>query len=365
MLTDSDVGHTIEVEETASNSGGASQPAASAPTTEVATTVPVNGLPPSIAGQAQEGQTLTEAHGWWNPAPTGYTYQWLRCDQHGENCSLIGGGTGQTYIPSSADIGGTISVAETAINSAGDSQPADAPVTAAVLPAVPSNMTPPAISGNPTQGDELSAGGDTWTESAWTTTLDFQWLRCDANGANCLAISGAIGRNYVPVGDDVGATLAVSETATDAGGTSDPVQSSLTAVVTGAVPQDTSPPSISGDALEGNPVSEQHGTWTNQPTGYTYEWLRCDAAGDPCTSIDGATDQSYTPVAADIGSTLEVDETAHNQTGNAVSGATSAPTATVVAAVPVNSQPPTVSGSPDEGVTLSEGHGVWTNSPDA
>src|SRR5436190_18674750 len=45
---------------------------------------PVNVSPPSISGTAQQGQTLTEAHGSWTNGPTSYSYQWLQCNSLGE-----------------------------------------------------------------------------------------------------------------------------------------------------------------------------------------------------------------------------------------------------------------------------------------
>jgi hypothetical protein len=39
---------------------------------------PTTTTAPSIAGAAQQGQTLTETHASWSPAPTGYTISWER-----------------------------------------------------------------------------------------------------------------------------------------------------------------------------------------------------------------------------------------------------------------------------------------------
>ena len=82
-----------------------------------------------------------------------------------------------------------------------------------------------------------------------------------------------------------------------------------------------------GTAQQGQVLSASTGTWTNSPSGYAYQWLRC--AGS-CSVIGGATAQTYTVVGADVGATLEVTVTASNSGGSA--SATSAPTATVQAA---------------------------------
>jgi Hypothetical glycosyl hydrolase family 15 len=96
-------------------------------------------------------------------------------------------------------------------------------------------------------------------------------------------------------------------------------------------PVEISPPAISGTARQGQTLSEVHGSWTNEPTGYAYQWLQCDSLGSGCLPIAGATSQTYVPVAADVGHALKVEETATNAGGSG--SATSAATAAVAAVV--------------------------------
>src|SRR4051794_35400186 len=99
---------------------------------------PANTSPPTIAGTAQVGQTLTASPGTWtgSPAPT-YTYAWQRCDAGGGAC--VGtGATATTYVPGAADQGRTMRVVVTASNTAG-SQSATSAATAVVQAA----STPP------------------------------------------------------------------------------------------------------------------------------------------------------------------------------------------------------------------------------
>jgi hypothetical protein len=97
-----------------------------------------------------------------------------------------------------------------------------------------------------------------------------------------------------------------------------------------SAPVDVSPPSISGQTAPGQLLTEAPGGWLGDPTGYTYQWQRCDAAGLTCTAIAGATGQAYTLVGADAGSTIRVQETASNAIGES-GAATSAPTAVISA----------------------------------
>lgn len=81
------------------------------------------------------------------------------------------------------------------------------------------------------------------------------------------------------------------------------------------VPGRISSPSISGRAQQGRLLSVRHGRWTNAPTSYGYQWIRCNARGLRCSVIRGATGGSYRPTRVDIGHRLRVRETAWNITG--------------------------------------------------
>jgi hypothetical protein len=89
-------------------------------------------------------------------------------------------------------------------------------------------------------------------------------------------------------------------------------------------------PAVTGTAQQGQALSAQNGSWTNEPTSFTYAWQRCDTTGANCARIASATAQSYTLVAADVGSTIRVAVTASNSRG-ASAPATSAQSAVVAA----------------------------------
>jgi uncharacterized delta-60 repeat protein len=81
----------------------------------------------------------------------------------------------------------------------------------------PVNATPPTISGTATEGQTLTVSAGAWTGS---TPIDdsYQWRRCDSAGANCVDISAATGTTYTLTVADVGRTIRVRETATNAYG---------------------------------------------------------------------------------------------------------------------------------------------------
>jgi hypothetical protein len=192
---------------------------------------------------------------------------------------------------------------------------------------VPTNMTPPSISGTVQQGQTLTANHGTWTASP--TGYGYQWQDCDSQGNSCTNIPGATSQTYAPTSSDVSDTIRVAVTATNDDGTGGPVSSPSTAAVLVAAPTNTTLPSISGTVQQGLTLTANHGTWTASPTGYGYQWQDCDSQGNSCTNIPGATSQTYTPTSTDVGDTIAVTVTATN-TGGSVSRA-SAKTGIVIA----------------------------------
>jgi RHS repeat-associated protein len=90
----------------------------------------------------------------------------------------------------------------------------------------------------------------------------------------------------------------------------------------GDAPINTKPPYFSTAPVVGKAQSVWNGAWENDPLGYTYQWSRCDAAGENCVPIAGATYQGYKPKAADIGHSLLATVTATNGGGSATASTT-------------------------------------------
>ncbi|HTU80447.1 MAG TPA: IPT/TIG domain-containing protein [Solirubrobacteraceae bacterium] len=121
----------------------------------------------------------------------------------------------------------------------------------------------------------------------------------------------------------------------------------LDAFFPGGAPASTSAPSISGTAEETRTLSVAGGGWTGEPSATALQWELCNASGTGCTAISGATKQTYTVPASDLGLTLRVQESASDEAG---AGAPAISAATV----PVASDSPTITGfTPASGVTGS------------
>jgi hypothetical protein len=130
-------------------------------------------------------------------------------------------------------------------------------------------------------------------------------------------------------------------------------------------PDNVQEPSISGQAIEGRLLTANPGTWSGStPMTFTYRWLRCGTdGGNPdgsnCLVIGGATSNNYRLRDADVGLRIRVRVTAQNADGS--DAAASNPTGIVQGTSrPNNLSPPSISGEPVLGQTLTADPGVWS-----
>ncbi len=345
QLTADEIGKTIKVVVTASSSLG-SEAATSAASATVASAAPSNASAPSISGTATDGQTLTSTTGTWSGSATiTYTRQWRRCDASGASCTDISGATSNTYALTSADVGSTVKVVVTATNAAGSATAAS--TTTAVISAIaPANSALPAVSGTPTDGETLTSTTGVWSGST-PITYSHQWRRCNAFGAGCSDISGATASTYTLTTDDVGATIRLVVTATNAAG--DAEASSVATDLVAALPAaNVTEPSISGTTTVGHILTADDGDWTGESVELTRHWQRCNADGHDCANIDAATDATYALTTADAGHRLRV--VVHGETAGGGEDAASGVTDIVV--LPVSGFDATIVGDARVGETM-------------
>jgi hypothetical protein len=100
-------------------------------------------------------------------------------------------------------------------------------------------------------------------------------------------------------------------------------------VLTPDEPANTAAPAVTGTPRAGERLTAGDGTWTGTPTiALGHQWQRCDAKGQSCRNIAGATAASYVAGADDVGATLRVVVSAGNWIAS-VSQAASPATAAV------------------------------------
>jgi hypothetical protein len=130
---------------------------------------------------------------------------------------------------------------------------------------------------------------------------------------------------------------------------------------TKAAPNNTSPPSVSGTAQEGQTLKANPGTWSGStPIDFSYQWRRCGTGGTNCRNISKATDNIYTLASDDVGHTLRVLVTAAN--GDGAGTAQSKPTDVVKKAppqAPKNTTEPSISGTAQQDQTQTANGGQW------
>ena len=344
-----DAGHDLQVQVTATNSVGA-QTVATAPAGPVSG-APDNTAPPTVSGVAEVGKPpLTVSTGTWSgyPTPT-ITYQWYTCTS-ASSCSPAGGAGADTnsYSPQGPDIGNTLEVKVTGKNTYGT----QTVTTAAVGPVngQPQNMGLPQINGTVIQqGQKLQASNGVWTSTS-PISYSYEWEQCDPSGQSCHDMIPAVTLDtYTPGSNDIGQTLRVIVTATNAAGPTSATSDQTTAVLiappsNSAPPQISAPSSTSGAPQQGQVVDASQGSWQNSPTTYTYQWELCDPSGQNCNNILNATDAGYTPQPTDVGDTLRVIVTASNDGGKTT--VTSGPTA-IIEGLEASVPPPVLSQSTD------------------
>jgi alpha-tubulin suppressor-like RCC1 family protein len=321
---------------------------------------PANSALPTISGEAKDERTLSASAGSWSGTPTiTYGYQWESCNATGESCSNISGATGASYMVAHEEVGHTIRVKVTAKNSVGEASGSSAQ-TATVAASAPANTGLPVVSGEAKDERTLSASAGSWSGTP-TITYAYQWESCNTAGEACSSISGATGASYTVAHEQVGHTLRVKATASNAAGESS-ASSAQTATVLASAPASIVLPVVSGEAKDERTLSASTGSWAGSPTiTYGYQWESCNAAGEGCSSISGATGTSYTVAHEEVGHTIRITVTAKNSVGEA--SASSAQTATVAASAPANIVLPVVSGEARDERTLSASTGSWAGTP--
>jgi hypothetical protein len=317
-----DAGKTIGLAVAATDSSGSSNAYASlVGPISGATPLVESTVQPEVSGAAIVGKPLSVSTGAWSPTPTKLTYSWARCNANGRVCAAIPGATQDSYTVAPADVGHALLVVvqatfgattQSALSTASD--PAAAPDVIG-----PVNVLLPSVTGVQAQGAQLRGSRGIWTGMG-DVTYAYQWYRCDGTGAHCLAVRGATKPTYRLVARDAGRTIGLTVRATDSTGTAGGYASLVGPIATVHAPEEArAQPSITGDANAGQKLSVSNGAWSPAPTSTSYAWLRCNANGRVCTTIEGAASPTYTATVADTGHRLVAVVTAATSAGSQAS----------------------------------------------
>ena len=317
-LVAADEGKTVKVRVSFTDRGGYAESLTSAATDTVSFAVqqqvannPATGAP-AVNGNAQVGETLTadtsgiaDADGLTNVS---YSYQWIAND--GTNDTDITGATDSGYILAAADEGRTIKVKVSFTDDAGHGETLTSAATAAVDAAPNSPATgAPTITGTAQVGETLTAAtsGIADADGLTNVSYSYQWIAND--GTSDTAISGATNSTYTLVNADEGGTIKVRVSFTDDAGNDETLTSGATATVDAAPNSPaTGAPGIIGTAQVGETLTAATSGIADADglanVAYGYQWIANDGTSD--TAISGATNSTYTLIAADEGKTIKV-----------------------------------------------------------
>ena len=327
-----------------------------APTPEPAQNSPATGAP-TITGTAQVGQTLTaDTSGISDTeglADVSYSYQWVSND--GTSDTDITGATDSTYTLVADDEGKTIKVRVSFTDDAAKEETLTSDATAAVAARANSPATGvPTIGGTVQVGETLTADttGIADSDGLSGATFSYQWISNDGNSDT--DIVGATSSTYTLVSADEGKTIKVTVSFTDEEGFEESLTSAATATVAGPNSPATGAPAITGTAQVGETLTADTSGIADADglanVSYSYQWVANDGTSD--SDITGATDSTYTLVAADERKTIKVQVTFTDDAANEETLA-SAATVAIAAMSSPNAGAPTIKGTAKVGETLT------------
>jgi uncharacterized protein YcsI (UPF0317 family) len=330
---EADEGHQLRVVATSTDSDGSGTTATSAATAAVVDITPA--LSVTISGTAQEGQTLT-ATAVANDADAIVAYQWQSLT--GSTWSNISGATAATYMAAEADEGHQLHVVATSTDSDGSGTSATSAATAAVVDITPTLSV--TISGAAQEGQTLTANA---TANDADAVVAYQWQ--SLSGPTWSNIPGATAATYTAAEADEGHQLRAVATSTDSDGGGTTATSAATVAVVDITP--TLSVSVSGTAQEGQTLTA-NAVANDSDAVVTYQWQ--SLSGSTWSNISGATSSTFLVAEANEGHELRVIATSTDSDGSGTT-ATSTATAAVVDIAPTLSV--TVSGTAQEGKTLT------------
>ncbi|UNK47095.1 hypothetical protein [Arthrobacter sulfonylureivorans] len=244
---------------------------------------------PKVVGTAAEGSTLSALVEGWSPTPPVLEYQWYRDglpihepDEGGDFYAA----DRPSYTLKSEDVGHKITLTVEGWSRGRAQTFATSAPTTPVQGRVRAGSV--SITGNRIFGSTMTAVPAGWGDGV---KLSYQWYR------DWYPITGAISATYTATFKDVHHGVNVRVTGSKPG--LQPVTVEGNGREIGLATLDTTPPSISGVARVGSPLTANHGVRT--PVGedeVSYQWLRNGQM------IRGAQGRTYTPVAADRGARL-------------------------------------------------------------
>jgi hypothetical protein len=312
-------------------------------------------VPTAPATLVQDGVTLQADPGAWDDAGAlTFSYQYYQCVSPPSNCIAVSSvSSSPSYLLQPSDVGLAMLVVVTATaNDASTSVTSDATVPVQPLNDGNATITPPIVQ----QDRQTFTSSDASWHGATDLTLAYQWKRCDVAQV-CTVIPGATAREYTAVVADVGNTLRVTVSASKGGSAVTPSSgdSSPTAAI---APFPTSAPTLAGASADTKVITATDGAWNGAANlSETFQFSRCDEAGNNCNAVQNTDSNSYTLGLADIGSRIQVIVFAKKNSSASIASAGSTVTSIVT---PLSTAAPAApTGTTQDGQQLTALDGGW------
>ena len=303
LLTQAEVGKTISVTASYTDSFGIQESYTSAATAPVANANdPVTGAV-YIIGNAVQYQVLTAIAEGLSAILPGlsdvdglgtFSYQWKR--SNGNTFDNIQGATARTYALTQADVGRGLKVTVSYTDGLGTAESSTSSVTALVVNVQDSPTGSVTITGTPIEDQVLTLTDTIGDMDGIQGQVAYQWRR------NGTTITGANGATYTLTQGDVGQTITVTATYYDGYGTYEIITSNKMGPIANALDALTGEISINGTAeqygalfADTSQLSDADGMGT-----LAYQWTR---NGNP---IWGANGSSYWLNQDDVGKQISV-----------------------------------------------------------
>jgi hypothetical protein len=329
-----------------------------------ASAAPTNSVLPVITGSISVGTTATVSKGTWVGTIENYSYQWRRCTDLVTTitCIAIAGANSSTYVITATDSGRYLRVSVTALDVSGGTTVLTAPTAIVLSP--PVNAALPIVSGTASFGNVLTTTSGIWsTPNAGIYT--YKWLRCsNQEEISCTYISGATTSSYTLAAAEVGTYVRSEVTISDSTNRLPASAKSSPTSIISSEPRNTSLPYIFGEAVVGQKIQFDPGSWVANPAAtFTSVWQKCTSSGvTSCVNLSVQPAQPITLVDSDLNMYFRVQVTGINNFGGTIKfsslfGPIVKPTA------PTNIKAPTISGLSKEGEILTVENGTWSGFP--
>jgi nitrogen regulatory protein PII-like uncharacterized protein len=281
----------------------------------------------SITGTVTEDQTLSASNNLVDADGLGsISYQWQQ-SSNGTTWTDITGATNTNFILGDAQVGTSVRVVAFYTDAQGTPESVASDPTAAIANINDAPTGSVSITGTVAEDQTLSASNNL-VDADGLGSISYQWQQ-SSNGTTWTDITGATNTNFTLGDAQVGTSVRVVASYTDAQGTPESVASDPTAAIANINDAPTGSVSITGTVAEDQTLSASNNLVDADGLGsISYQWQQ-SSNGTTWTDITGATNTNFTLGDAQVGTSVRV-VASYTDTQGTPESVASDPTAAIV-----------------------------------